>query len=292
MHQKSGSYKVFLSFNYILLGLLAALCIAPMINVLAISFSSKAPAEANLVTFWPIDFTFDAYTKTILNENFIRSLWISIKRAILGTAISMMLISMASYALSKEDRVFKGRTFYAWAFVITMLFGGGLIPSYLLVRNIGIANSIWALILPGAVPVFSLILMINFFRGIPKELEEASLIDGAGHFKTLFLIYLPLSLPSVATLSLFSIVGHWNSWFDGLIYIDDFRNYPLATFLQTIIVQQDFSKLEFDIGDVENLSQRTVRASQVFIGALPVLLVYPFLQKYFVKGMTLGSVKE
>jgi putative aldouronate transport system permease protein len=241
---------------------------------------------------WPVGFTVDAYKKTLLNPNFLRSLVISVERAALGTALTMLLISMAGYALSKDDRVFKGRTFYAWLFVITMLFSGGLIPNYLLVRGIGIANSIWALVLPGAVAVFSLILIINFFRGIPKELEEASLMDGAGHFKTLFFIYLPLSLPSVATLALFSIVGHWNSWFDGLIYMDDFNNYPLATFLQTVIVQQDFSKLDLDMDQLENLSPRTVRASQVFIGALPVLLVYPFLQKYFVKGMTLGSVKE
>lgn len=151
-------------------------------------------------------------------------------------------------------------------------------------------NSLMALILPGLVAVFNIILLLNFFRGVPKDLEEAAFIDGAGHFKTFLKIYLPVSLPVIATVSLFMMVGHWNSYFDGIIYIRDSDKLPLATFMQTIIVQADMSKL--DPSAVANLSQRTIRASQIFISALPILLVYPFLQRYFVTGIVVGAVKN
>ncbi|MNM63073.1 L-arabinose transport system permease protein AraQ [compost metagenome] len=153
-------------------------------------------------------------------------------------------------------------------------------------------DSFWVLVLPGAVNVYLTILLMNFFRGIPKELEEAAFIDGAGHFRTLFSIFLPVSLPSIATLALFSVVFHWNSWFDGLLYMNNSKSFPLATFLQTVIVQKDMSSMSINPKEFELLSQKTVNAAQIFIGALPVLLVYPFLQKYFVKGLVMGSVKE
>jgi putative aldouronate transport system permease protein len=153
-------------------------------------------------------------------------------------------------------------------------------------------NTIWALVLPVAINVFNMVLMMNFFRAVPKDLEEAALLDGAGHFKTLILVYLPVSMPAIATISLFTMVSHWNSWFDGLLYISDYRKYPLSTFLQTIIVQQDFNKINADANELQNISQRTVKAAQIFIGMLPIILVYPFLQRYFVKGIILGAVKE
>ncbi|MOA08526.1 Inner membrane ABC transporter permease protein YcjP [compost metagenome] len=173
-----------------------------------------------------------------------------------------------------------------------MLFSGGLVPFYILIQKLNMMNTLWVLIVPGAVSVWNMILLLNFFRGVPRELEEAAFIDGAGHLRTLFSIYLPVSMPAIATLSLFSMVGHWNSWFDGLIFMTDHKNYPLATFLQTIIVQQDFSKVTVRPEDLENISQRTVKAAQIFIGMAPILLVYPFLQRFFVKGIVLGAVKE
>ncbi|MFC4811768.1 carbohydrate ABC transporter permease [Paenibacillus sp. GCM10023250] len=288
----SLGYRVFARFNAVFLAAAALLCIAPLLNVLAISFSSKEPADAGLVAFWPIKFTLDAYAKTFDNQNFIRSFWIAVERTALATTLTMALTCTAAYALSKEDRVFRGRTAYAWIIVFTMLFSGGLIPSYLVVYHLGLTNTIASLVLPGAANVFNVVLMMNFFRGIPKELEEAALIDGAGHFRTLLRIYLPISLPSLATLGLFTIVGNWNSWFDGLIYMSDFRNYPMSTFLQTVVAATDFTKLSMDPREFSNLSDRTLKASLIFVSALPVLAVYPFLQKYFVHGMTLGSVKE
>jgi putative aldouronate transport system permease protein len=201
-----------------------------------------------------------------------------------------VVILLAAYSLSKSENKFAGRSIYAWFFVFTLLFSGGLIPTYLVVKDTGLLNTIWALIIPGAVGGFNLILMLNFFRAIPPELEEAALIDGAGHFTTLLIIYLPVSMAAIATIGLFDMVGHWNSWFDGMIYLNDPKDYPMATFLQSILTK-DYTGVG-SIGDnLENISNRTVRASQIFIGALPILLVYPFLQKYFVKGIVLGSVK-
>lgn len=292
MYYKTSGYRIFSLANYVFLGILSLLCVLPIIHILAVSFSSTAPASSNLVSFWPVGFTTDAYEKTFGNSNFINSLLISVKRTVLATIIGMVIVLMTAFPLSKEDINFKGRSMYIWFLVFTILFSGGLIPSYILIQKLGLIDTIWALILPGALSVWNVILMINFFRGLPKELEEAAYLDGAGHFKTLILVYVPLSLPAIATLSLFTMVFQWNSWFDGMIYMSDIKNYPLASLLQTIIVQQDFSKINVDPAMLENVSQRTVRAAQIFIGALPILLVYPFLQRFFVKGLVIGAVKE
>ncbi|TDF98071.1 carbohydrate ABC transporter permease [Paenibacillus piri] len=292
MPYKSKAYRIFEICNTTFLSLLAVLCVLPLIHVFSISLSSSAAAMGNIVTFWPVDLTFEAYMETLGNDNFIRSLWIGVQRTLLGTLISMTVIVLAAYSLAKEEGRFRGRTVYSWFFVFTMLFHAGLIPTYLVVKGTGLTNTIWALVIPGAVSVWNLILMLNFFRALPKELEEAALIDGAGHFTTLFRIFIPISLPAMATISLFTLVHHWNSWFDGMIYMSDASRYPLSTFLRSIIVAEDFTKLGLTEDDIKNISPRTVKASQIFIGALPVLAVYPFLQRYFVKGMVLGSVKE
>ncbi|MFB9325710.1 carbohydrate ABC transporter permease [Paenibacillus aurantiacus] len=292
MYYKSTSYRLFTGFNYFLLLLASVLCVLPIVHILAVSFSASAAANSHLVGLWPVDFNVESYTKTMNNPNFGRAFLVAIERTLLGTFMTMAVITLAGYALSKENAAFKSRNVYAWYFVFTMLFTGGVIPTYIVVRNLHLMDTLWALVLPGAVQVFNMILLMNFFKATPKELEEAAFMDGAGHFTILFRVYLPLAMPAIATLSLFSIVGNWNAWFDGLLYINDYRNYPLATFLQTIIVQQDFSKLNPDVNELKNISQRTVKAAQIFIGILPVLLVYPLLQGYFVKGIVLGAVKE
>ncbi|MDQ0192508.1 carbohydrate ABC transporter permease [Paenibacillus wynnii] len=292
MYHKTKSYRIFSVFNYIFLIAVSLMCIIPLIHVLAVSFSDKSAANANLIGLWPVNFTVDAYTKTILNENFIRSIWVTLERTVIGTIFSMVVVILAAYALSKDSVNFRRRNIYIWFFVFTMLFSGGLVPMYILVQKLHLMNTLWVLILPGAVSVWNIILLLNFFRGVPKEMEEAAFIDGAGHFRTLISIYLPVSMASIATLSLFTLVGHWNSWFDGLLFMTDHRNYPLATFLQTVIVQQDFSKVTVRPEDLENISQRTVKAAQIFIGMAPILMVYPFLQRYFVKGIVIGAVKE
>lgn len=292
MYHKSTSYKIFQVINTVALVIVSLLCLLPIVHILAVSFSASAPANAHLVGLWPVQFNTDSYKQTLNNPNFIHALGMGVYRTILGTGITMFLITLAAYALSKDSRAFRGRSFYTWFFLITMLFNGGIIPTYILIRKLHLMDTIWALVLPGSVAVFSMVLLMNFFRAVPKELEEAALIDGAGHFQTLVRIFLPVSMPAIATMSLFSIVGNWNAWFDGLLYLNNYRNYPLATFLQTVIVQQDFSKINPNPQELKLISQRTVKSSQIFIGILPVIVVYPFLQRFFVKGIVLGAVKS
>ncbi|MEC0237193.1 carbohydrate ABC transporter permease [Paenibacillus kribbensis] len=292
MYHKTTAYRIFNVFNICLLVLLSIMCIVPLIHVLAVSFSAKSAADANLVGLWPVQFSLEAYKKTMNNPIFLHSIWISVLRTVLGTGLTLLITFLAAYPLSKETSVFRSRNVYSWLFVFSMIFNGGLVPFYMVIQKIHLMDSFWVLVLPGAVNTFLVILMLNFFRGIPKEMEEAALIDGAGHFRTLFSIFLPISMPSIATIALFSMVFHWNSWFDGLLYLSNAKDYPLATFLQTVIIQKDMSSMSMSPKEMELLSQTTVNAAQIFIGAAPILIVYPFLQKYFVKGMTLGSVKE
>jgi len=270
--------------------LLSLLCVLPIVHLIAFSLSSSAAANAGEVTLWPIGFNLDAYKYIMSEPKFARSFLISIERVALGLAISCLLTILTAYPLSKESAKFKMRTYYVWFFVAIMLFSGGLIPTYMIVRAYGLIDSIWALILPGAVQVFHITLMLNFFRGLPKELDESAFVDGAGHWTTLFRIYLPISLPSLATIALFTLVGQWNAWFDGLIYMNKADNYPLQTYLQTIVTNPDMSRTA-NLADLLNVSKRTVKMAQIVVGMLPVILVYPFLQRYFVKGIVLGSVK-
>lgn len=292
MYHKTTPYRIFSAFNTTLLLVLALLCIVPLIHVFAVSFSAKAAADANIVGLWPVDFTVEAYKKTIDNPIFLGSLWVAVKRTLIGTFLILFVASLAAYALSKESNQFKGRSIYAWAFVFTMIFNGGLVPFYIVIQKLNLMDSFWVLVIPGVVNVWLTILLMNFFRGVPKELEEAAMIDGASQFGILFRVYLPLSLPALATLGLFAMVWHWNSWFDGLLYLSKKEDYPLATYLQTVIITRDFSSLSFSQAEADLLSQKTINAAQIFIGALPILIVYPFLQKFFVKGLVIGSVKE
>lgn len=289
MRHVSLSRKIFVVCNTLFLVAIALLCFLPLLNLLAISFSGKAAANSGIVTFWPVDFTVLAYEKTFGNNNFVRSIGISFARTAIGTLFSMFVITTAGYALSKE---FRGRTPLMWFFVFTMLFGGGLIPSYIVNTTLGLKNNFLVYILPGAFSCYNLILIMNFFKSIPKALEEAALIDGASFFTILWKIFLPLSKPGLATVALFIMVGNWNEWFTGILYMSDTKNYPLASFLQVIVVQGNQQDLALDPTSAAAMSERTIKAAQVFIGALPILAVYPFLQKYFVKGIVMGAVKE
>lgn len=278
--------------NAVFLIMAAAICILPLIHIIALSFSSSSAAAAGYVKFWPIDFSLSSYEYTATRNEFWRSMLVSIQRIAIGTPLTLLLITLVSYPLSKETHAFRFRLVYAWVFFITLLFHGGLIPTYITVKDLGLLNSIWALVLPNAVPIFSVVLLLNFFREVPKELEEAAFMDGASYWTTLWRIYVPISKPALATLALFSMVEHWNHWFDGLIYMNSPAKYPLQSYLQTIVVQQDLQNLSReDLLALQEVSDRTLKASQIFLGSLPIILAYPFLQKYFVKGIVLGSVK-
>lgn len=293
MHYTSWSRRLFLAGNSVFLCLLAILCILPLIHVLAVSFSDSVPVAAGKVTFWPVDLSLKSYEFIVNRPEFMRSFLITLQRVAIGTALNMLLTVMLAYPLSKDTSSFRFRTAYVWVFVFTILFGGGLVPWYMTIKYTGLLDTIWALVLPGAVPVFNVILLLNFFRSLPKELEESCFLDGAGHVRTLWSVYLPLSLPGMATILLFTIVGHWNNWFDGLILMNKPEHYPLSSYLQTIIINFDFSQVkQEDIAVLQKISTRTTKAAQIIVGALPILLVYPFLQRFFVKGIVLGSVKE
>lgn len=225
-------------------------------------------------------------------EAFWRSLLIALERVAIGVPVNLLLTVLAAYPLSKESSRFKARTFYAWFFFLTMIINGGLIPQYMVVKETGLLGTIWALILPGAVPVFNVVLMLNFFRQTPIELEEAAVVDGAGQWRILFQIFLPVSKASLATVTLFSIVNHWNSWFDGIIFMKNTTQYPLQSYLHTVVVQKDLSlSATTDWQVLSSVSEKTVKCAQIFLAAVPIMPIYPFLQRYFVKGLVIGSVK-
>jgi putative aldouronate transport system permease protein len=291
----STSRKAFIALNTTGLALLTFICLSPLIHLLAVSLSSNSYALAGRVSFWPMGFTLAAYEYLSSKPEFFRAFFVSIQRVLLGTSISMLLVILIAYPLSREKEAFSARTVYAWIFAFTMFFGGGLIPFYMVIAKLGLINTIWALVLPGAVSVWHCVMLLNFFRGVPKDLEEAARIDGAGHLVTLMYIYLPVSLPALATILLFTVVGGWNSWFDGFIFLNTPTKYPLQTYLATLVMQVSSVNVSTltveDLKRLENVSDKTVKVAQIFLGALPIMCVYPFLQKFFIKGIVVGSVK-
>ena len=292
----SVSRKVFVACNIFFLSLVTFISLAPIVHLLAVSLSNNAAAMSGRVGLWPVDFTFQAYSFLSQKSEFVTALLITLRRLFLGVIVNMILCVLTAYPLSKERQHFRQRTAFVWFFAITMFFGGGLVPTYMIVQMTGIYNTVFALILPGAVQVFYVVMMLNFFRGIPRSLEEAAWLDGAGHVSTLIRIYLPMSLPSLATILLFTSVGHWNAWFDGYIYFSKADRYPLATYLYTLISQANImNKTQYtmeDLASLSNVGEKTLRTAQIFLGALPIMMVYPFLQGFFIKGIVLGSVKE
>lgn len=291
---QSKAVKTFRFFNGLFLILASLSCLVPFIHVIAVSLSSNSAVSAGMVGLWPVKFTAFSYEYLIQKTQFWNAFFVSVQRVLLGGLVNMFFIVTISYPLSKEKSQFRFRSIYVWYFFFTALFSGGLIPQYMLVYKLNLIDSIWSLILPTSVGVFNVVLMLNFFRQIPRELEEAALVDGAGHLRTLVQIFIPCSLPAIATLSLFTIVGHWNAWFDGLLYCNRVENYPLQSYLQTVIVGLDFSKsttIANDYDKLKELSDRTLKSAQIIIATVPILCVYPFLQKYFVSGIVVGGVK-
>lgn len=291
--KKSASRKVFEVFNYTFLTLVMVISLFPLVHMFALSFSSNSAAAAGWVTIFPVDVSLESYKYILEKPEFFRAFGISVLRVILGTSISVSLTILCAYSMSQPDHKFHGRKIYVWMFMITMIFNGGIIPTLLVVKAVGIYNKIWALVLPGAVQTFNIILMLNFFRGLPPALAESAFIDGADHFQVLSKIYLPISKPSLATVGLFTMVGHWNSWFDGMIYLADPKKYPLQTYLRNVIQSVDMASIDINsAASMAEISSKTLQAAQIFVAVLPILVVYPLLQRHFIAGMTLGSVKE
>jgi putative aldouronate transport system permease protein len=272
---------------------LAILCILPLWYTLCLSLSDKSAAAAGLVKLWPVGFNLTSYQSILGDANFFRAFWTSIQRVVLGTGAELVVTLLMAYPLSKSVKQFPQRNVIMWFLVFAMLFSGGLIPWYQTMKSINMTNNIWGLVLGNSLPIFNVILMMNFFRNLPREIEEAALIDGAGPWQILFQIYLPLSKPVIATVALFSMVYHWNEFFNGLVLSTRQAYYPLQTYIQQMIVVINTATLTQDqIQQLNEISNQTLNAAKIFIAMIPILLIYPLLQRYFIKGITLGSVKE
>ncbi|CAH8711350.1 carbohydrate ABC transporter permease [Paenibacillus thiaminolyticus] len=277
---------------WILLLALTLSCLFPLLNMVAISLSDNAAASANLVGLFPVNFTWSSYEKLLSDSQFWRSFMISVERVVLGLGVNMALMILMAYPLSKSSKQFRGQKVYMNVVIFAMLFSGGLIPTFMVVKQLGLLDSIWALILPGAVPIGNVILLMNAFRAVPKSLEEAAKIDGASQWRILFSVYLPVVLPTLATVMLFTIVGHWNDYFSALVYINKTSNYPLQTYIQQLSVEVQNITDPAKLAEYAKISDRTLNSAKIVVSTLPLLLIYPFLQKYFVSGIVVGSVKE
>lgn len=293
MKDKSIGSKIFDLCNCIVLIALTILCLLPIWYCLMVSVSSKAAIEAGYVSVYPIGFNMESYKAIISDSVFFGAAWISVQRVVLASIVTMVILVLAAYPLSKAKRQFPGRNIIMWIFVFCMLFSGGTIPWYLTLRSYGLIDNVWGLVLGGGVPISNLILLVNFIKNLPEELEEAAMIDGAGPWRYLIDILIHLIKPVLATILLFTIVGHWNDFFQGMILSSKLKSYPLQTYVQQMVVSvQNMSSMSLDqLERMSNLNNKSLNTAKIFVTMIPVLLIYPFLQRYFVKGITLGSVK-
>ena len=293
--KKTRPQQVFTVFNYIFLTMLGVLCVLPLLNIIALSFSSRNMVNARMVTFWPKQFTVSSYAYMLEKSGLVPAVLITLKRVVLGLVVNMLMTIIVAYPLSKTKEAFRSRKYYVGFFLFTMIFNGGLIPTYLVVKELRMLDTIWVLILPNAVTMYYVLLMLNFFRGLPSSIEEAAIVDGCNQWQTMVKIYLPLSLPSLATIALFIVVGHWNEWFDGMIYNNKSTNYPLMPFLQYQIINFKTSDLRPEQiaanQYLADLDGRAIKSAGIVLCTLPILCLYPFLQRYFVTGIVVGSVK-
>ena len=281
--------------DYLITGLLVVVGVSallPLVNTLAISLSEKAAVSGGMVGLIPVGFNLDAYGYILRDEKFWQAFGVSVLRVLLGGAVNLVLSVLTAFPLSRSTKAFPARNFFMWLFVFGMILNVGIVPWYLTISGYKLLDTIWALVLPGAVPIWSVIILMNFFRNIPKELDEAARIDGANPWQLLWSIYLPTSLPALATITLFSIVGHWNSFFDGLILMNNPDNYPLQTYIQQLVIADRPALHGGQAQMMAQLSNNTLNAAKLFVAMIPILLVYPLLQRYFVRGIMLGAVKE
>lgn len=280
----------------LILGFCGLVCLIPILNTVAISFSDRTSAALGLVRLWPVNFTLASYQNMLEETQFWTSFLVSVKRVVIGVSLNMLLSILMAYPLSKSESVFYKKKYYMWIVVFTMMFNGGLVPTFMVVNKLHMMDTFWALVLPGAVPVFNVIILMNFFKAIPQSLEESAYVDGAGAWTILFKIYLPLSKASLATIGLFAVVTHWNSYFDGKIYINSLTKLPLQTYIQSLAtsINTDMmaSMTPEEIQEMLEVSSLTFNSAKVVVSMIPILLIYPFLQKYFVTGMVVGAVKE
>lgn len=271
----------------LLVVLVLVICLVPFMYVLSASFSGPKPLTNGEVFLFPKDFTLNAYVKIFQYPNFLHAYGNTIFYTVAGTAICLVMTILMAFPLAHPT--LKGHTFFMKMVVITMFFSGGLIPKFLLVNSLKLTDTVWAIILPSAINTFNLIVLINFFKTIPRELEEAALIDGMGYFGIMRNIFLPLSIPAIATITLYYAVYFWNDWFNALIYVKSDK-YPVMMILRNLVVgtmQLDVSNAGGE-GDTVSIA---MKCAVIVTSSVPIIVLYPFLSKYFVKGLTIGGVK-
>ncbi|MGG3510156.1 carbohydrate ABC transporter permease [Paenibacillus lautus] len=289
---KSISEVLFDSANVILLCLLSIVTLYPFLYVLFASISTPAEfVQHRGILLWPRGFSLDSYRMVFENPNIIRSYMNTIFYVVVGTTLNILMTALGAYGLSRKNVMWKSTIMML--IVMTMFFDGGLIPKYLLVKNMGLIDTYWALIIPSAMTTWNLIIMRTAFQGVPDALEESARIDGASDWTILFRIIIPLSLPVIAVMVLFYGVWHWNKWFDALIYLRDRDLFPLQLILREILIQNDTSSMMTSIGGGDRMPVgETIKYATIMVATLPILFLYPFLQKYFVKGVMIGAIKE
>jgi putative aldouronate transport system permease protein len=288
---KKSKYHIFDYANLFFLVVFLSLSLIPLMHIIAISFSSSGSIMSGLVSIIPVDLSFDAYAKVLKDVSMIKSLGFTVVLTVLYTIICMLMTILAAYPLTKMK--LKGRKIVMYLIVFTMFFSGGIIPEYLLIKNLHLLDTIWALILPLMINPFYLIILITFFNSLPTSLEEAAEIDGCSFIQTLFRIILPLSMPVIATLSLFYAVNRWNGFMDTLFYITDSNLYPLQLKLYQLIVNSMMAEqIQMEGSQISQILPESLKAASIVFATIPILIVYPWLQRYFVSGIMLGSVKE
>ena len=293
MVKQSFGDRVFDAVNMALLVLVLVIVLYPLLFVLSASVSDPEAVVRGEVWLWPKDVTLSGYRKVLQNQDILTGYWNTVVYTATGTAINLAMTVAAAYPLSRKH--FYGRNVITALFVFTMFFSGGLIPTYLVVRSLGMINTLWAMVIPNAVAIWNIIIMRTFFQqSIPEEIQEAARMDGCSNIQSLIRIVLPLSLPILAVMTLFYSVGHWNAFFNALIYLTDRSKYPLQLILREILIQSNMQNM-VEISEeslVKALMEaETIKYAVVIVANLPVLLLYPFLQRYFVKGIVIGAIK-
>lgn len=284
----SKGYRVFQVFNTIFMIVIIFITLYPFVYLVAQSFSSEAAVSAGKVTFFPIDFTLDTYKYILRDDSFFRYYGNTILYSVIGTVISVVCTALLAYPLSKPKlRLNKFLTPFV---VFTMYFTGGLIPNYILITQwLGFQDSMLAIILPGAISTFNLLVMKSFFAGLPEELEEAAAIDGMGTYGIFLEIIIPLSKPIIATMCLFYLVGMWNEWFGPMMYLETKDKWPIALWVRQLV--EGANNTEIGSSAEASSVQATLKSATMVLTTLPIVCVYPFVQRYFVQGMTIGAVK-
>ena len=291
----STGENIMRAVNVALIILFLAAIIAPFLNIVALSLNDGMDAQMGGISFWPRQWTLDNYKEVFEDPTLLNAYKITILRVVIGTISSVFLTALAAYALKFSS--LPGRKFFTMMILFTMLFSGGIVPYYILLKNIGLINQFWVYIIPGFYSAWNILLMRTFFAGIPDSLEESAKLDGANDFQVFFAIIIPISKPVIAVISLFNGVGHWNAWFDGTFFVSDASLHPLQTVLRAMLMSAEALRKRMFILQMApqdarlNVTTESLKMATIIVATVPILLIYPFIQKYFVQGVMIGSVK-